>query len=346
MLVHFIAPARYLRASHDIIRHPRLKGVAKTLLLWALSLPFNSKDTILSIGRRMPEGREAVSRARGQLIDEGFLHIRRFQHPTKGTWVTKVMVTSVPLTDPEEVAAAWAAAEAAAATAPSSGNPTVGEQVSRVVGTSPKGENNEENTSLPAQPPPVPEPTRLAAPDPSAPDPTVPDPSAPDPSAPEPAATEPAATEPAATEPAAAEAARLLCGLGARDRRLRLGLAEALELAPLVCEWLARDAGPHRLQEALLDGLPDRVHAPAAFLRKRLEVKMPAAPVLAPPPRLGHECAHCRVPTPAPGVCRPCAGLNRSPDPDPAAVARTRQGAARARELMRSARATALVGVG
>src|SRR5690348_14105917 len=155
MHVHFIAPARYVQASHDIVRHPRLKGTAKTLLLWALSLPPGSRDTILTIGNRMPEGRMAVSKARSQLIEEGYLHVRRYQHPTKGTWRTEVMVTSVPLSTPEEIAAAWAGgavgdrSEAGPTPSTPVHNPAVGGAATRRSGTSPKGEKTKGNTSRP-----------------------------------------------------------------------------------------------------------------------------------------------------------------------------------------------------
>lgn len=143
MHVHFIAPERYVRASHEIVRHPRLRATAKTLLLWALSLPPGSRDTILTIGSRMPEGRMAVSGARTQLIEEGYLHIRRAQHPTKGTWTTRLLVSSVPLTDPEQIAAAWDSAEGAVR------NPAVGEPHPQELGSSPREKKIEENTSLP-----------------------------------------------------------------------------------------------------------------------------------------------------------------------------------------------------
>ena len=310
MHVHFIAPERYLRASHEIIRHGRLNGTAKTLLLWSLSLPPGSRETVMSIGGRMPEGRTAVSRARGQLIGEGFLHVRRSQHPTKGTWRTELMVTSVPLTDPQEIAAAWGGAETARTAAPADRIPAVGAPAGRVVGTSPMGGNKKGNTSLPEPPPP----TAPCAPD--------------------------AAPDVAADAVPDVAAARLLCGLGGRDRRLRLGLSEALALAPLVNRWLALDPDTQRLQEALLDGLPPRVHVPAAFLRDRLTRKLPAAAEPVPPSPLGHECGHCRAPIPAPGDCPPCAGRpGAATGPAPDVVARNRRGAARARELMRAARA-------
>lgn len=153
MHIHFSAPERYLRADHAIIRHPRLNGTAKTLLLWSLSMRQGHLDTILTIGQRMPEGRQAVSTARAQLVAEGYLHVRRFQHPTKGTWHTDVMVSSVPLTAPEEIAAAWAAARREAEQAsPTHQGPTVGGTAVRGVGSSPLVITPSGRTTLPASP--------------------------------------------------------------------------------------------------------------------------------------------------------------------------------------------------
>ncbi|MGW4895127.1 hypothetical protein ACWEQL_23070 [Kitasatospora sp. NPDC004240] len=287
MHVHFSAPERFVRASHEIIRHPRLRATSKTLLLWALSLPPGSRDTLLTIGKRMPEGRTAVSRARSQLIEEGFLHIRRTQHPTKGTWTTRVLISSVPLTELDEIEAVWRSA------AP---NPALGEPDSRAVGTSPRGRKNEVNTSLP---------------DSDASD---------------------------AEETAAA--AGLLGRLTARDGRLRLGAAEALDLAPLVADWLTRDPDIGRLRDALLNGLPPRVLSAAGLVRSRLERKMPplAAPAAIPAPRAMGECAHCAAPVAGGGaICCRCAGVAPAAayGLDPATVERNRRGAERARGLLR-----------
>ncbi|MFJ9843666.1 hypothetical protein ACIRYZ_25070 [Kitasatospora sp. NPDC101155] len=293
MHVHFIAPERYVRASHEIVRHPRLRATAKTLLLWALSLPPGSRDTILTIGKRMPEGRTAVAGARAQLIEEGFLHVRRSQHPTKGTWTTRVLVSSVPLTEADEIEAAWRTAVR---------NPALGEREGREVGTSPEGEKNEANTSSRA--------------------------------------------EAGAVEgddvggEARTAAAGLLGRLTARDRRLRLGAAEVLDLAPLVADWLARDPDVGRLREVLLGGLPSHVLAPAGFVRARLERRMPVA-VVAPGAVAGGvgECACCADPVAGGGViCRRCTGVvPPEVGPDAAAVERNRRGAECARGLLRGA---------
>ncbi|MFH8384975.1 hypothetical protein ACH4E7_29210 [Kitasatospora sp. NPDC018058] len=294
MHVHFIAPERYVRASHEIVRHARLRATAKTLLLWALSLPPGSRDTILTIGKRMPEGRTAVAGARAQLIEEGFLHVRRSQHPTKGTWTTRVLVSSVPLTEADEIEAAWRG---------SVRNPALGEGEGRVVGTSPKGEKNEGNTS-----------------------------------------SREAAMGAVAADDVGAEArtaaAGLLGRLTARDRRLRLGAAEVLDLAPLVADWLARDPDVGRLREALLGGLPSQVLAPAGFVRARLERRMPVAVVAVGDTGGGvGECARCADPVAGGGaICRRCTGV-APPEvgPDVAAVERNRRGAERARGLLRGA---------
>ncbi|WP_431681369.1 hypothetical protein [Kitasatospora sp. KL5] len=299
MHVQFTAPARYVRASHDIVRHPCLRGTAKTLLLWALSLPPGSIDTVLTIGRRMPEGRTAVSRARTQLIEEGYLHVRRKQHPTKGTWSSDVMVTSVPLTDPAEIAAAWQGAApadrtaagdpAAAAGKTARRNPALGAQGSQRLGTSPTTKTRA-NTSPPAAP--------AASDDPP--------------------------------DEATGRAARLIFELAERDPRLRLGVREALGLAPLAAEWLARDARPHRLRHTLLADLPDPVRSPQGLLRNRLQRTMPPEPAAAP----GQQTP------PEPRPATPAAL------PDEAALERNRRGVARARDLLRATRRTCPTGAG
>ncbi|MFJ4091362.1 hypothetical protein ACIPYS_07230 [Kitasatospora sp. NPDC089913] len=131
------------------------------------------------------------------------------------------------------------------------------------------------------------------------------------------------------------------------EPRLRLGEAEARELAPQVAQWLERGATREDLAAALLPGLPLRIHSAVAVLRHRLEHKVPPAqtPARAAPARYD-ECAECRDPIPRPGVCRRCAG-----HPVPAVVvgadeACTRSGAARARTALRAAKPTACTAPG
>ncbi|MGY0486127.1 hypothetical protein [Streptomyces sp. WG-D5] len=138
MLKHAIPPARFFsQVPNEIIRNPRLNGTAVRLLLWALSLPEGSRETVQSLGEKMPEGRLAVRKARRQLEEEGYLHTRRSQDPETGRWTTQVLVSNVPLTSAEEVATVFA---------PSGHAPPVGDATAQAVGAYPLGETPKDNT--------------------------------------------------------------------------------------------------------------------------------------------------------------------------------------------------------
>ena len=133
-----------------------------------------------------------------------------------------------------------------------------------------------------------------------------------------------------------AEAA-LLLRVGRAEARLRVGTAEAESLAPLVAQWLERGADERQLAAALLPGLPRHVHAPAALIADRLRRKMPPKPeTLIPGPRRAHECAECRAPVTAPGICDTCAGL--APPPPPRDDATRTRGLAAVRAALEAAR--------
>ncbi|MFI5884211.1 hypothetical protein [Streptomyces sp. NPDC051554] len=163
MLQHAIPPARFFsQTPNEIIRHPRLNGTAVRLLQWALSLQEGSRETVQSIGEKMPEGRLAVRKARRQLEEEGYLHTRRSQHPETGQWSTQVLVSNVALTTPEEIAAAFGTVRPSPdASDPSDQDPPVGAGADQAVGAYPLGENTKENT--PNQPVPPSELERGAA---------------------------------------------------------------------------------------------------------------------------------------------------------------------------------------
>ncbi|SPE53712.1 hypothetical protein SNS2_2166 [Streptomyces netropsis] len=81
----------------------------------------------------------------------------------------------------------------------------------------------------------------------------------------------------------------ILASVSHKEHRLRLNGRDIQQLAALAGEWLLRGATAKDLREALTDGLPARVHAPAALARNRLTRKMPeippfTAPVAAPQP--------------------------------------------------------------
>ncbi|MFJ4795723.1 hypothetical protein [Kitasatospora purpeofusca] len=121
------------------------------------------------------------------------------------------------------------------------------------------------------------------------------------------------------------------------EPRLRLGEAEAAELAPLVAQWLERGATRTDLAHALLPGLPTPMHSAAAVIRYRLEHKMPPAQSAARPPARYAECAKCHDPVPRPGICRPCAGLTTGALTIGKGAEVATAGAARVRTALRSA---------
>ncbi|MFD7501736.1 hypothetical protein [Streptomyces sp. NPDC059850] len=118
-----------------------------------------------------------------------------------------------------------------------------------------------------------------------------------------------------------------LASLGRTDPRMTLSAADCTRLEPLAAIWLARDADPARLVQALTSGLPVQVHSPAALARTRLEAKLPPEPVREPVPeprseitiRRLLECTDCGRPGPPAalpgGLCRPCRGAPEPPPP-------------------------------
>ncbi|MGP3633421.1 hypothetical protein ACTU45_08625 [Streptomyces sp. 24-1644] len=87
-----------------------------------------------------------------------------------------------------------------------------------------------------------------------------------------------AGQEPQGEPPARSEAYDVLAGLGRREPRLQLSDGECVVLEHLVDEWMVRGVGREQVAQALVAGLPASVHSAGAFLRKRLEKKMPPAP--------------------------------------------------------------------
>ncbi|MCX4676113.1 hypothetical protein OG413_12490 [Streptomyces sp. NBC_01433] len=71
------------------------------------------------------------------------------------------------------------------------------------------------------------------------------------------------------------EAYSVLAGLGGQESRLQLSDGECVALEHLVDEWLARGLGREQVTRSLVSGLPASVHSAGAFLRTRLENKMP-----------------------------------------------------------------------
>ncbi|WP_329335639.1 hypothetical protein OG866_17075 [Streptomyces sp. NBC_00663] len=139
-----------------------------------------------------------------------------------------------------------------------------------------------------------------------------------------PEAAEPAAPEVSEDVVRPSEAYDVLARLGLRDPRLALSAADCTALEELAGEWLARGMSPDQLSQVLTAGLPEQVHSPRAFVRRRLTDKLPPdRPVAAPSPRPRSmmECTDCRVPgrpeaLPG-GLCRGCSGRDRGAEPMP-----------------------------
>ncbi len=138
MLRHVIPPARFFsQVPNEIIRHPRLSSDAVRLLTWQLSLPQGADEPLSRTAQRAGIKKVAFIRAKQQLKAEGYVHEWREQGD-RGRWVTRQLVSSVPLS----------AEEAARVRdgAPAGGVPAAGEPTRRAVGRHPLN-TPEENTS-------------------------------------------------------------------------------------------------------------------------------------------------------------------------------------------------------
>lgn len=315
MLRHAIAPSRrYTKASHDVVRHPRLTSDAKILLLYVQGLTAESADRPLSEhARKLGITGRAYQKAKELLVVNGFLHERREQG-VRGLWATAQLLSNVSLTPAEaatvclgrasEDSEAPETAMCPGAPDPAVGEPAIGGPVDRVVGGQlPVDEEREKNSSHPpseAKPDPVPAPE--VKPDP------VPDPEV------EP---EPGAAPDAPLPPDVAEGERVLLSLRHACRELYLGAKEARTLAALAAEWLRRGVTAAQLRRVLTSELPDGgVRSAVGFLRYRLVHKLPEEPrpeVLTPKPVVAAmiPCAgpgeeHLFRPARGEELCGPC----------------------------------------
>ncbi|WP_415957191.1 hypothetical protein [Streptomyces sp. 021-4] len=265
MLWHAIAPVRrYTKASHDVVRHPRLCSDAKILLLYVQGLPDDETHLALSEhGLKLGIKGRAFQRAKEQLVVNGFVHERRAAGE-RGLWATHQLVSNVPLTDADALAV-WREAGVGAGASPSVRFPTVGEPSPRSVGHQlPVDEELGKSSSRP--------PTEA------------------------PSEGESVAAELVVLSPQEAEAERVLLSLRNSDRQLRVGVREARELVGLVVEWLRRGVSAGELRRVLSSGLPAKgVRSAVGFLRHRLEMKMPEAPAGEKPPAVAEAGVEARA---------------------------------------------------
>ncbi|WP_329167611.1 helix-turn-helix domain-containing protein [Streptomyces sp. NBC_01267] len=251
MLRHVIAPSgRYTKASHDVVRHPRLSSDAKILLLYIQGLPEGAAHQPLGeLAQRLGIKGRAFQKAKGQLVEHGYVHEWRSQND-RGRWVTEQLLTNLPLTAHQALGLREADdAPVTGPAAPSAHIPAVGAPRGRVAGGYEPVEEHCEKTT--------PHPPSEAV-----------------------AAGRPVVVEEPAPVPgpelAAAEA--VLLSLRHSNRELHLGVREARALAADAAQWLLRGVPASDLRRVLLAELPaDGVRSAVGFLRHRLVQKLPDA---------------------------------------------------------------------
>ncbi|MFI1930879.1 hypothetical protein [Streptomyces sp. NPDC020330] len=281
MLWHAIAPSRrYTKASHDVVRHPRLCSDAKVLILYVQGLPDGGTDLALSEhARKLGIKGRAFQRAKEQLVLCGFVHERRVCGE-RGRWVTQQVFANVPMAE-GDVLALWCEAGigvgVGVASSPSTRFPTVGQPGPRTAGHQlPVDEEREENFPRP--------PTETPGADAEVP------------------------VAPLTAEEAEAE--RVLLSLRHTSRGLRLGVAEARSLIAQAVEWLRRGVSGGELRQVLSSNLPpDGVRCAVGFLRHRLEQKLPEAAIPVRPDAEPQRPPSDPPPPPPPAVPRYVAPL-------------------------------------
>ncbi|MFG3525539.1 hypothetical protein ACGF8B_02245 [Streptomyces sp. NPDC047917] len=272
MLWHVIAPSRrYTKASHDVVRHPRLDSDAKVLLLYVQGLPEGQAGKALSEhAKKLRITGRAYQRAKRQLIAGGYVHEWKRQGEY-GFWVTDQLFANVPLTDEEAGVLRESWVGVVVDDRPGAQDPAVGEPRGRVVGgCEPVDEELGENYSHP----PTEEPEASAEPEASTEGEASGAPGAP--------GAPGACGEPEPVE--VGEGQRVLLSLRHANPQLHLGVREARGLADVAAEWIRRGVSAADLRRVLTSGLPkDGVRSAVGFVRHRLVEKLPA-PVAAPPP--------------------------------------------------------------
>ncbi|MGK4582582.1 hypothetical protein [Kitasatospora sp. HPMI-4] len=321
--------------SNHVLQNRRLSYTARGLLGDLLSRPDGWREDCRQMADSSPQGRAAVRKALRELIEAGHYRIEKVRMPD-GTIRSQAHVYEVPqlpavpsVTRPVSGKAATGRADSplvkdryqvpthpADLTEQAERAEQAGEAADRPEGREECGDPDQHH-----------EPAARAAPAaPAAP-------------------ADPVQQPPAAPVPdeQIRQAAATLFRVIRPEPRLRLGEAEAVELAPLVAQWLDRGSTPGDLAQALLPGLPAIVHCPAGVVRDRLKRKMPPTPGSAPDPGLPlaarySECAECHDPVPSPGICRACAGLGTPTVAVGGGALVAAAGAARVRAAMRAVR--------
>ncbi|MFC1404618.1 MULTISPECIES: hypothetical protein [Streptacidiphilus] len=315
MLIHRSAHTRaFIVLPNALLQDRRLSYTARGLLADLLSRPDGWREDGRQMADSSPQGRTAVYKALRELAGAGYYRVVRVRR-ADGTFHNESHVYDTPQTGQPP------GGRAGESTAPGAVGPESGSAAVDPAGSNPV-KDLEKEPSLPERRQRADGEGGREAADPT----TTPQ--------------ESDAAAPAAEGPVRRAAQTLLRALGA-EPRLRLGILEAVALAPQVLPWLERGCSERDLRDALLSGLPDRVHSASALLRDRLERKLPPAPaqVTASGPASTplKECPTCGDPVRQAGNCRTCAGLGPHRVAVGTGAAASRRGAALVRAAMRPA---------
>ncbi|MFJ3790375.1 hypothetical protein [Kitasatospora sp. NPDC090091] len=310
MRVHRSAHVRnFTVLPNCMLQFRQLSYTARGLLADLLSRPDGWREDGRHMADTSPQGRGAIRKALKELADAGFYRVEKIRMPD-GTIRTETHVYDTPQLPPLP-----------GATRPVSGEATTGDAGALIESTRHK------EPSLPTGPANGQATADQADEEPGGREEEHQD----------------ANNAPAMPDAQVREAVATLFRVIRPEPRLYLGEPEARTLAPLVAHWLERGATSADLAAALLPGLPSPVYSPVAVLRNRLERKMPPVPASVRPVAARYaECAKCHDPVPQPGICRPCAGLGTRMLTVGGGEAVTRNGAARARAALRTAKTVGL----
>ncbi|MFF2657315.1 helix-turn-helix domain-containing protein [Kitasatospora sp. NPDC058032] len=316
MQVHRSAHARnFIVLPNAAMQDRRLSFTARGLLADLLSRPNNWREDARQMADTSTQSRAAIRKALKELIEAGYYRVEKVRLPD-GTIRSEAHVYDTPqipgLREAEEPLEAVTPQVEPSVPRPASGSPDSGAGGVLCV------KNLVKEPSLPS---------------PEAP------PKAPAEPQPEAAGGQVGISVEDLDKPLQV-AARVLQQALDGQRRMRLGEAEVVELAPLVVDWLSAGIGPAELAAALLPGLPETIHSPVGVVRSRLLRKLPMRPV-----RAGRaaadgmiECDECRDPVSRPGRCGRCAGRPGPVSAIGSDARITAAGAARARAAMRPRR--------
>ncbi len=291
-----------------LLQDRRLSYTARGLLGDLLSRPDGWREDGRHMADSSPQGRLAVAKALRELTAAGYYRVVRVRQ-ADGTFISEAHVYDTPQTNTQ--------------VAPAAAIPVPGGAAADLPGTNPVKDLDKEPT--------LPTPRREAGQQRTAPVARE---------GGREAADTTTARQAQVPDGPAQRAAETLLRVVGPEPRLRVGTVEAMVLAPQVAAWLERGCTERDLGQALLTGLPDRVHSATALLRDRLVRKLP--PVPAPVPASGPavaplaECPTCGDPVRQAGICRTCAGLGPRKVAVGTGEAATMRGVARVRAAMRS----------